>query len=205
MLRFLTLSLELLGVIVVYLSTAISVVISVVLYIPMLLITEVLRLVLKRPFVAADYMNLVGAHYEKLDFYGSREDWLKSCSGVPAEAVELYALHWAHLEIANGGIDQFFYNSTGTIAPEAVKGFERIGMSEAAEVLASSMKKLDMTYPLDREVRRDIVTEMVERDRDLFSNESQYFYDYVCNDKMLNPPRYFKFANAYYDAQRAEG
>ena len=205
MLRLLALALEFLAVIVAYLNMAVNAVISVVLYIPIMLITEVLRLVLKRPFVAAEYMNLVGDHYEQLDFYGSREDWLESCAGVPAEAVELYAMHWAHLEIANGGVDQFFFNSTGTIAPESVKGFERIGMSEAADVLASSMKKLGMTYPLDGNVRRDIVDEMVERDSDLFLNENQYFYDHVCNDKMLNPPRYFKFANAYYDAQKAEG
>jgi len=46
----------------------------------------------------------------------------------------LYALHWARSEIGNGGLHQFFYNSTGMLADETLRGAELVGATKVAEL-----------------------------------------------------------------------
>ncbi|WP_208347515.1 DMP19 family protein [Pseudaestuariivita rosea] len=178
-----------------------SLVINLVLNLIFMPLEWIVRRILNRPLPNARYMAVFIDHYEDFDFYGTREEWEKSCQGVSDEAVELFAMHWAHLEIANGGIWQFFFNSTGTIAPEAVKGFERIGLQQAAHQLQQAMDKFPNGYELDSEKRREIVEE-IDPDGLLFENESDYFYNHVCNLEWLGPPQYFEAANAYYDARQ---
>jgi len=46
-----------------------------------------------------------------------------------------YVLHWTISEVSNGGFHQYFYNSTGYLAPEAITGAELLGASEYANVI----------------------------------------------------------------------
>jgi hypothetical protein len=41
---------------------------------------------------------------------------------VPVAVGHLYASHWCQSEVCNGGLHQFFYNTTGLVAPEALAG-----------------------------------------------------------------------------------
>jgi len=52
----------------------------------------------------------------------------------------LHAVSWFKSECDNGGIDQFFYNSTGVVAPEVLKGLKMFGAKEHSEVLETIMK-----------------------------------------------------------------
>jgi hypothetical protein len=59
----------------------------------------------------------------------------------------LFAAHWCHSEIRNGGFHQFFYNPTGVLAPEAVRGFHAMEMSENAALLSEAMGLVGTPYP----------------------------------------------------------
>lgn len=70
--------------------------------------------------------------------------------GQPA----LLALHWCVAEVCNGGFDQFFENSTGILAAEALEGMRRIGAAETAGVLLGAMRVFPgAAPPLDRKAR----------------------------------------------------
>lgn len=59
----------------------------------------------------------------------------------------------AYNDIGNGGLGQFFYNSTGDMAPEAVEGFIALGMPKAAQALETAMGSFGQPYSRDRDVR----------------------------------------------------
>ena len=69
----------------------------------------------------------------------------------------LFAAHFAQSEICNGGFNQLFWNSTGVLAPEAVEGFQVIGMPETAEILSRAMRLLGENYPRERGERQNIL------------------------------------------------
>ena len=66
----------------------------------------------------------------------------------------LFAAYWPQAEILNGGLLQFFRNSTGVLAPEAVAAYERLGLPLLASNLQDAMDWFGSPYPREREVRR---------------------------------------------------
>lgn len=53
----------------------------------------------------------------QFNFYDGRAVWEKSIAPIPQAAVDLFCVHWLHLEVYNGRFWQYFFNSTGTTAP----------------------------------------------------------------------------------------
>jgi hypothetical protein len=76
---------------------------------------------------------------------------------IRPEIGHLYAGHWCQSEVCNGGLLQFFSNTTGLLAPEAVDGFRAIGATVWAEVLAEAMELFGNPYPRVREVRQQFL------------------------------------------------
>ena len=67
------------------------------------------------------------------------------------------ASHTAHFwqsEVCNGGFDQFFSNSTGVLAPEALEGFTVIGQAQIVSLLAQAMSLLGSPYIRERGARQ---------------------------------------------------
>jgi hypothetical protein len=54
----------------------------------------------------------------------------------------LYAAHWCISNVDNGGLLQFFWNSTGILAPEAREGFTIAGLKDLARVLEEASNEL---------------------------------------------------------------
>jgi len=52
----------------------------------------------------------------------------------------IHSVYWLMAESDNGGIDQFFWNSTGVLAPEALKGLRLLGARDHAQRLEAIMK-----------------------------------------------------------------
>ncbi len=72
---------------------------------------------------------------------------------VRRELGVLYAAHFCQSEVCNGGFTQFFWNSTGVLAPEAVEGFVAIGQLKVADLVGRAMSMLGSPYPRDRAAR----------------------------------------------------
>src|SRR5437764_13318795 len=73
------------------------------------------------------------------------------------ELGHLYAANWGQSEVCNGGFRQFFGNTTGLMAPEAVAGFEKIGLSHLSYVLREAMTCFGGVYPRLRDEREQIL------------------------------------------------
>jgi hypothetical protein len=149
------------------------------------------------------YPRIYALYCDTFDFYDGREKWIESTADAPREAVILYALHWLHLEVYNGGFWQYFFNSTGTSYPEAVEGFRAIGMPEVASIAASAATKVGEVYPFDVEYRREIVGD--PQNRMDFDGLETDFYALVDTDKFFRKlPKFVPFAEAFADAFEAQ-
>jgi hypothetical protein len=88
---------------------------------------------------------------------GLNESWdhgpthfLRALHDVPERVQHLYAAHWCQSEVCNGGLHQFFFNTTGLLAPEAAVGLSKIGANELADIVTEAQSFFGATYPRDR-------------------------------------------------------
>jgi len=72
---------------------------------------------------------------------------------VPPKSGHLFASHWCQTEVCNGGFRQFYANSTGVLAPEAVEAFKKLGMPGTASVVAEANSWFGHAYPRQRQTR----------------------------------------------------
>ncbi len=144
------------------------------------------------------YPRIFQPYYESFDFYHGRQKWEKSIDKAPREAILLFSIHWLHLEVVNGGFWQYFFNSTSTTCPEAIEGFQAIGMPDVSELVESASLKLGTPFPFDKEQRMRIVGESQSRMN--FDEFDDRFYDLADTDQFFRKePRFVPFADAYAD------
>jgi hypothetical protein len=101
------------------------------------------------------YWSLVEPVWEPLNrSWESRpEEFSRQLRAVPPAVGHLYAGHWCQSEVCNGGFHQFFHNSTGVLAPEALEGFRAVGLAKCTWALADAMAFFGSTYPRERAER----------------------------------------------------
>jgi len=104
-----------------------------------------------------DYWEQIEEAFEEVDIYEGFTEYTESAEKYPKWKIELLAVHSAMREIANGGLRQFFLNSTGILAPEAVQGFRNVGQDQLADLLEKAMEILSKgeEYRRDRKVRNE--------------------------------------------------
>jgi hypothetical protein len=103
------------------------------------------------------YWELVEPVWKTISIYDGPAVYLDGMRAVPDHIGLLFAAHWAYYEMGNGGLSQFFCNSTGVVAPEAVRGFRAIGQSVTADLLKRAMRQFGRVYPRDREERQALM------------------------------------------------
>ena len=112
------------------------------------------------------------------------EEFVRRFRSIRPEIAHLYAAHWCQSEVCNGGLHQFFSNTTGLLAPEALEGFRAIGASEWAEILAEAMKVFGSPYPRERDDRQDFLPIPQRRaweEWDPFYQLDERFYEWADN------------------------
>jgi hypothetical protein len=100
-----------------------------------------------------NYWDQIEQAFEEIDIYETYEVFKEGASKYPEWKIDLLAVHWTMSEIANGGLEQYFSNSTGILAPEAVLGFQRIGKPKLAAAFQKAMALLGDPYPRERKER----------------------------------------------------
>jgi Domain of unknown function (DUF4375) len=119
----------------------------------------------------SSYWDLIEREWDEINIYDGPEVFLETFGKAPQKAGLLYAAHFSQSEICNGGFDQFFFNSTGVLAPEAVRGFRAIGQNQIADLLENAMSKFGKEYPRDRVRRQDLRTALGDRAFDKLDEE----------------------------------
>lgn len=143
-----------------------------------------------------EYPKAIHPYWDQFNFYDGRDAWLESIADIPEKVVNLFAVHWAHAEIENGGHGQYFFNSTGTSWQEAVRGFDAIGMPEVADILRRAGALLGDTVPGTQMERREIVG--FGDDNLDFHELDREFWSLVCADSFFRKrPKFVPFADAY--------
>jgi len=75
----------------------------------------------------------------------------------------LFSIVWLESEVNNGGFDQLFWNSTGVVWAEALRGFELIGATRHLELLRKAAAKMPGgAVPGDQSERQEVVDGLPE-------------------------------------------
>lgn len=114
-----------------------------------------------------DLMGVLDPLWWIVSFYETPEIYEDSIAGFSRPQRLAYAMTWFDLETKNGGLDQFFSNSTGMVWADALAGFEEAGIVEAAAVLEESVRRLGRNPPFDRDERCDLLDEAMPDFSDL--------------------------------------
>jgi len=101
---------------------------------------------------APSYWDAVRLVMDKISI-DSADEFSASFAKVPRQVGIVYAAYFCLEEVRNGGFFQFFYNSTGVLGPEALEGFQAIGMAGVASAASSALDVFGSQYPRDREAR----------------------------------------------------
>jgi hypothetical protein len=83
------------------------------------------------------YWEVLGPVGGSVSIYDGPELFLREFAALSAKEATLLAAHWYQSEICNGGFNQFFGNSAGVLAPEAVAAFISIGMPAVRRTTAT--------------------------------------------------------------------
>jgi hypothetical protein len=78
--------------------------------------------------------------WDQINIYDGPDTFLSTSSAAGQPAALLYAAHFAESEICNGGFKQQFSNSTGILSPEAVQGFQLIGITRQHRYSSPQLK-----------------------------------------------------------------
>ena len=108
--------------------------------------------------MSEDYWEHVAPFWDSVNIHDGAKTFLRHFTEMPEHSAHLYVLHWCASEICNGGFDQFFFNSTGVLAPEAVAAFRAVGMPQTAAIIAEAVASLGTPYPREREERQDALS-----------------------------------------------
>ena len=142
------------------------------------------------------YWSLIEPIWRSIDIYGDPSEFLRQFRAVPPAVGHLFAAHWCQSEVRNGGLHQFFSNSTGVLAPEALAGFRAIGLTEWADTLTEAMRFFGGRYPRDQGERQEALDTRSGRRReewDPFHALSEQFFDWLRE----NPDGWERAANRY--------
>jgi hypothetical protein len=108
------------------------------------------------------YWSVVEPHWDRISIYDGAEAFRREFEQTPQVPASLFAAHWCVTEVCNGGFHQFFWNSTGVLAPEAAAAFEKIQLRGLSETVRRSMVFFAEPYPREREARQ-LALEAYER------------------------------------------
>jgi hypothetical protein len=108
------------------------------------------------------YWDIVEPVWDVTNIYEGPDVFCETYNAAPKCARLMFAAHFCQSVVCNGGFHQFFFNSTGVLAPEAVESFREISQLEIASLLESAMRLLDHPYPRDRAERQQRLAEVPE-------------------------------------------
>lgn len=95
-----------------------------------------------------------------------------------------------HYGVTNGGFDQYFFNSSGDLAPEALQALGMIGAPMAQNLLAEAMKQFpDIHYPTSRRARMGIMEQLPEITAAQWNRLDSQFY--ASNEDIIELVRTF--------------
>jgi hypothetical protein len=149
------------------------------------------------------YWSMVEPFWRSVNIYGEPAQFLQQFAALPINVGHLFAAHWCQSEVCNGGLHQFFSNSTGIVAPEALNGFRAIGLAVWVDVLGKAIQFFGEPYPREQAIRREILAKQPGQKRqewDPFFVLDNQFYRWL----NAEPNRWAKMADWFVECIELE-
>ena len=103
--------------------------------------------------------------------------YMESMDVLTAEEQVFLMVDYLQMEVNNGGLDQFFFNSSGDYAQNILEACETVGASQSAALLRQAMAEFpDGQVPADREARWKLMEELPESHSDAWSALDEEFW-----------------------------
>lgn len=142
-----------------------------------------------------DVYAIIEPLWWSVSIYDGEEQYLEDLKQFSEPQKYVFAIEWYMSEVNNGGHDQFYFNSTGIVWEDALKGFKEIGLNDNYEILLESANRLG-GYPnknrMDRQDQLDkYEPEFDDLDRRLYKSEQnieEVLLNYIRENK-----QYFLF------------
>jgi len=83
--------------------------------------------------------DVINVMWEKVDFYQDEETLNRTLEGATRGQRAIYSCTWYVAEVNNGGHHQFFWNSTGALWEEALRGFNTLAANDYQSILQSAV------------------------------------------------------------------
>jgi hypothetical protein len=115
-------------------------------------------------------------------FHPDRSPWQR-------EIQLLWATSYGKADIENGGLHQFFVNSTGNFAPELCEGFDLLGLQPTATIVRRAMEFFGPTYPRRQELREQVLWQIpgeTRKEWDPFDTLTDDFYESLKPDSKFD-------------------
>ena len=103
------------------------------------------------------YWTCIEEAFDEVSIYDGPEVLAAGLHEFPEWIGDLLCVHWLLCEYLNGGLQQFFENSTGVLAPEAIAGLRRMGLPQAADSIRQAVAIFGSQYPHDKRDRYNIM------------------------------------------------
>ena len=104
---------------------------------------------------AGDAYAVIDPVWWTANIYDGEREYDESLKVFSQEQRYLFAIAWHTAEVNNGGLDQFYFNSTGIVWQDALAGYKAIGLEEAAALLEESAARMGGSPSLDRRTRQE--------------------------------------------------
>lgn len=89
--------------------------------------------------------------------YADGEEFTEWFNRLTKAEQVLFPTHWLCTEVYNGGFHQYFTNSTGHHAPEAIFGFCELGLHDIADIVRQTVAVFGEVFPRKRAEREEFL------------------------------------------------
>ena len=112
------------------------------------------------------------------DFIIELEEKAHGISELSISQQTIYYISGVTMEVNNGGFDQYYFNSSGNYAKEAVDAFRRIGSDDIADLVASANARFtDGVVSKDRYQRQDDMNLLEDQGKRDWNDLDNKFYE----------------------------
>ena len=88
-----------------------------------------------------EYFAVIEPVFWSVSIYDGPDQYERDLARFSNEQRLGLAYHWYLSEVNNGGHDQFYYNSTGIVWPDALSAFVAIGAEDVAAIIRASASR----------------------------------------------------------------
>jgi len=128
-----------------------------------------------------EYFAVIEPVFWSVSIYDGPDQYERDLARFSNEQRLGLAYHWYLSEVNNGGHDQFYYNSTGIVWPDALSAFVAIGAEDVAAIISASASRLGGYPSLDRNERQqqleNLNPDFEDLDKELFKLEEPPDFD----------------------------